>query len=219
MIVERKRVDDAAKRRRASVDAGRNVRLQQLRRITPEARKQRLGQRPFVLWITGLPRAGKSTIAYGLELALFELHRHVHVLDGEVLRTGISNDLGFSGADRWENQRRAAELAKLHLGFGLSTIVALVSPLAFERQQAREIIGGEHFLEVFCAAPLAACEARDHDGLYARARAGEITNVTGVDAPYEPPTRPEVTLDTVRDSVETNIGKAMSALRERGLLS
>ncbi len=218
MVVERKLADDATKRAAGSADAGSNVRLQHNRRIKPEARKQRLGQEPFVLWITGLPRSGKSSLAYALEQWLFDNQRHVHVLDGEILRLGLNRDLGFSGADRWENQRRAAEVAKLNLACGISTIVALVSPLQFEREQARDIVGAEHFLEVFCDAPLAACEARDQDGLYARARAGEIDNVTGVDAPYEPPTKPTLALDTVRDSVDANVQKVIALLRSRSLV-
>jgi bifunctional enzyme CysN/CysC len=218
MVVERKTAEDSIKRRRGSADAGTNVRLQNKRRITPEARKARLGQEPFVLWITGLPRAGKSSLAYGLEQWLFDHQRHVHVLDGEILRLGLSRDLGFSGADRWENQRRAAELARLNLGFGISTIVALVSPIDFERQQAREIVGPESFVEVFCDAPLEACEARDQDGLYARARAGEIANVTGVDAPYEPPKKADLVLDTVKDTAEQNLQKVVQLLRSRKLL-
>jgi len=218
MVVERKIAADALKRRRASADAGSNVRLQQKRRVTPDARKMRLGQEPFVLWITGLPRAGKSSLAYGLEKLLFEQQRHVQVLDGEILRLGLNRDLGFSGADRWENQRRAAELAKLNLGLGISTIVALVSPIEFERQEARKIVGGERFLEMFCDAPLEVCEARDEDGLYARARAGEIANVTGVDAPYEVPSRPDLVLDTVRDTADANVAKVLALLRARHLL-
>jgi bifunctional enzyme CysN/CysC len=218
MIVQRKAAAESATRRRASADARSNVRLQSKRQITTEARRARLGQQPFVLWITGLPRAGKSSLAYGLEKWLFENRHHVHVLDGEILRLGVNSDLGFSGADRWENQRRAAELAKLHLSFGFSTIVALVSPLAFERQQAKEIVGSENFFEVFCNAPLEACEGRDKDGLYARARAGEITEVTGVDAPYESPKAADLVLDTVGDSVEANIGKLIEFLRGKRLV-
>ncbi|MBL8722638.1 MAG: sulfate adenylyltransferase subunit CysN [Planctomycetes bacterium] len=218
MVVERKLAADALKRRRDSQDAGSNVRLQQRRRVTPEARKARLGQEPFVLWITGLPRSGKSSLAYGLEQWLFEHQYLAQVLDGEILRRGLSRDLGFSGADRWENQRRAAEVARLNLESGLSTIVALVAPLRSEREQAKAIVGAERFLEVFCDAPLEACEARDTDGLYRRARAGEIANVTGVDAPYEPPNHPDLTLDTVASSAETNLDRVLALLRQRGLI-
>ena len=222
MIVERKIAEDAMKRRAGSADAGSNVRLQKRRLVKPEDRKARLGQEPFTLWITGLPRAGKSSIAYALEKKLFESQRHVQVLDGEILRLGLNRDLGFSGADRWENQRRAAEIARLNAGFGIATIVALVSPIAFERQQAREIVegaAGASFIEVFCDAPVEVCEDRDEDGLYARARAGEIANVTGVDAPYEPSKSPELVLDTVKDPIDTNVDKVIALLRDRKLLS
>jgi len=219
MIVERKTANDGTRARRESADARSNVRLQHKRMVTPEQRKQALGQEPFVLWITGLPRAGKSSLAYALERVLFDRRQHVHVLDGEILRLGLNRDLGFRGADRWENQRRAAELARLNLGFGISTIVALVSPLRFERDQARAIVGSDRFVEVFCDAPLEVCERRDQDGLYARARAGEIQNVTGVDAPYEPPTAAELVLDTVRDSVDGNVARVLDHLQRRGLLT
>ncbi|MFM1871033.1 MAG: hypothetical protein RL398_455, partial [Planctomycetota bacterium] len=138
--------------------------------------------------------------------------------DGEVLRQGLNRDLGFLGADRWENQRRAAEIARLNLQQGISTIIALVSPMAFERDDCRKLIGGDAYFEVFCDAPLEACEARDKHGLYARARAGEIANVTGVDAPYEAPKHPEVRLDTVADSVDTNLDKLLAALRDKKIL-
>ena len=223
MIVERKIADETAKRRQSSADAGSNVRLHKKRLVKADDRKAQLGLDPFVLWITGLPRSGKSTIAYALEKKLFELKQLAQVFDGENLRMGINSDLGFSGADRWENQRRAAELCRLNAGFGLSSVVALVSPIEFERQQAREIVTGGadgtgHFFEVLCDAPVEACEARDEDGLYERARAGEIANVTGVDAPYERSASPEVVLDTVNDSVDANVEKVLTFLRERGLV-
>jgi bifunctional enzyme CysN/CysC len=218
MVVERMTAEESAGRTHAAADAGRNLRLVDKRRVTADARAVRLGQRPFVLWITGLPRSGKSSLAYALEERLFADGRHVQVLDGEILRRGLSRDLGFRGADRWENQRRAAEVARLNAESGLITIVALVSPLAAERQQARAIVGADRFVEVFCDAPLAVCEARDQDGLYARARAGEIANVTGVDAPYEAPTAPEVRLDTEREGLAANLDRVLAALRQRGML-
>ncbi|MCK5945512.1 MAG: adenylyl-sulfate kinase, partial [Planctomycetes bacterium] len=113
--------------------------------------------------------------------------------------------------------RRAAELAALNKMMGVSTIIALVSPLGFERDQAREIVG-DGFVEVFCDAPLDVCEARDEDGLYARARAGEIANVTGIDAPYEAPKQADVVLDTSADSLEQNVQKVLAALQQKGLL-
>jgi bifunctional enzyme CysN/CysC len=218
MIVERKIAEDALRRRTDSHDAGSNVRLQDKRKVSTELRQQRLSQKPFVLWITGLPRSGKSSIAYELERLLFDQKKFVQVLDGEILRLGINRDLGFNGADRWENQRRAAELARLNMSMGVSTVIALVSPLDFERQQAREIVG-DGFLEVFCDASLEACEGRDTHGLYKRARAGEIANVTGIDAPYEEPTKAEIVLDTVNDSLDANAQKILDHLNNSGLLN
>lgn len=217
MIVERKIAEDALQRRTESYDAGSNVRLQDKRKVSSEQRQQRLGQKPFVLWITGLPRSGKSSIAYELEKRLFEQQKFVQVLDGEILRLGINRDLGFSGADRWENQRRAAELARLNLNLGVSTVVALVSPLGFERQQARDIVG-DGFVEVFCDASLETCESRDTHGLYERARKGEIANVTGIDAPYEAPTNAEIVLDTEKHDLESNLQKVVNYLKQNGLL-
>jgi len=217
MIVERKIAEDSLKRRTESYDAGSNVRLQDKRKVSNEQRQQRLLQKPFVMWITGLPRSGKSSIAYELEQRLFDQQKFVQVLDGEILRLGLNRDLGFNGADRWENQRRAAELARLNMSMGVSTIIALVSPLSFERQQAREIVG-EGFVEVFCNASLEACEGRDSHGLYARARKGEIANVTGIDAPYEEPQQAEIVLDTVNHTLEANVQKIIAHLKQNGML-
>jgi len=217
MIVERKIAKDALARRSDSHDARSNVRLHDKRKVSPEQREQRLGQKPFTLWITGLPRAGKSSLAYELEKQLFDQQKFVQVLDGEILRMGLNRDLGFSGADRWENQRRAAELAALNATMGVSTIIALVSPLGFERDQAREIVG-DGFVEVWCNASLDVCEARDEDGLYERARSGEIGNVTGIDAPYEEPKQAEIVLDTDKDTLEQNVQKVLDHLKQKGLL-
>jgi bifunctional enzyme CysN/CysC len=219
MVVERRSVDESASRARAAAGAGRNQQRDDRRRVRPEARALRFGQQPFVLWITGLPRSGKSSLAYALEERLFHDGKIAQVLDGEALRRGLSRDLGFGGADRWENQRRAAEVARLNADAGWITIVALVSPLAAERAQARAIVGDHRFVEVFCDAPLATCEARDQDGLYARARAGEITGVTGVDAPYEAPMAPDLRLDTAADGPAANLDKLVALLRARGMLS
>ena len=218
MVVERRLADDAAARVVSSSDAGSNVRRHERRRVTPAMRRQRTGQDPFVLWITGLPRSGKSSLAFALEERLFEQDHRIVVLDGEAMRIGISRDLGFHAADRWENQRRAAEIAKLNLASGISTIAALVSPLRSERAQARELVDTDRFLEVFCDAPLAACEARDQDRLYARARAGDLVNVTGSDAPYEPPHAPDLRLDTVAADVEANVMRVIAMLRDRRLI-
>ncbi|MCU0232004.1 MAG: sulfate adenylyltransferase subunit CysN, partial [Acidobacteria bacterium] len=142
--------------------------------ITPEARAARLDQRPFTLWLTGLPRSGKSSIAYRLEQILFEEGYFAYVLDGSNVRLGISHDLTFSALDRAENIRRAAELARLSVDLGLITIASFVAPFEADRLAARQLIGPAAFVEAWCDAPLAVCEARDTTGLYARARSGEI---------------------------------------------
>ena len=217
MILDRASTDTTLARRRSAPDAGSNLRLQPSR-ITLEDRRVRLAQQPFTVWLTGLPRAGKSSLAFALEAALFERGHTTHVLDGENLRLGISRDLGFTPEDRWENQRRAAEIARLCNELGLISIVALASPLAADRAQARRIIGAERFIEVYCASPLAVCEQRDSDGLYARARAGELHNVTGIDAPYEAPSRPDITLDTGSIDLDSNLNRMLDLLEQRGWL-
>jgi bifunctional enzyme CysN/CysC len=217
MIVDRQPAERALARRSTAADAGSNLRGQPSH-ITATERARRLQQQPFVLWLTGLPRSGKSSVAYALEQALFERGLTVHVLDGENLRVGISRDLGFSAQDRWENQRRAAEIANLCCDLGLITIVALVSPLAADRAQVRRLIGDERYLEVYCNTPLEICEQRDDSGLYQRARAGELQNVTGIDAPFESPLDADLILDTAATEVQDNITMLTDLLEQRGLL-
>ncbi|MBI5853560.1 MAG: sulfate adenylyltransferase subunit CysN [Planctomycetes bacterium] len=218
MIVDRTPAEKALSRRRSSADAGKDVRKAVRSAVSDAQRKSRLGQEPFTLWFTGLPRSGKTSIAFALEQALFDRSRFAHVLDGERLRSGLSSDLGFSAADRWEHQRRAAEVAHLQNDLGLITIVALISPIEADRAQAQRIVGSERFLEVHCDAPIEVCEARDVHDLYGRARRGEISGLTGVDAPYEPPRSPFLRLDTAKASVSQNVARLIAALEQRGLL-
>ena len=161
-----------------------------------ELRWARMGQRPVIAWLTGLSGAGKSSVANAVDRALTEADRSSMVLDGDNLRHGLSRDLGFTAADRAENIRRTAETARLMADAGLVVIVSLISPFRAERQAARVIAGDITFLEVFIDTPLAICEARDPKGLYDRARAGVISNFTGISAPYERPTAPDLTLAT-----------------------
>ncbi|WP_267361581.1 MULTISPECIES: adenylyl-sulfate kinase [unclassified Methylobacterium] len=161
-----------------------------------EARWARLGQGPAIAWLTGLPGAGKTSLASAVDRTLAEYGRHVFVLDGDNLRHGLCRDLGFSEADRAENVRRAAEVARLMAQAGLIVLVALVSPSRAERARARAITGNLPFLEVFVDTPLAVCEARDPKGLYALARAGRLTDFTGISAPFEAPEVPDLTLRT-----------------------
>lgn len=164
------------------------------------------------IWLTGLPGAGKTTLARSLEQALFIRGRSCTVLDGDELRRGLCSDLGYSPADRSENIRRTAEVARLLNGAGAFAIVALISPLAADRAQARHIVGTQQMIEVHVAAPLETCEARDPKGLYARARRGEVPDFTGISAPYEVPLNPELSLDTSALSPVTCLGRLMTLL-------
>lgn len=168
---------------------------QQLLSIGRAQREQLHGHAGTVIWMTGLSGAGKSTIANALEVALHDLRVRTYLLDGDNMRLGLNRDLGFSDADRVENVRRIAEVARLMLDAGLVVICAAISPFEREREAARERIGAERFVEVFIDTPLATCEARDPKGLYGKARAGQIPNFTGISSPYEAPPAPDVRID------------------------
>ena len=156
----------------------------------------REGQQAKVLWFTGLSGSGKSTLAIALERKLFDRGYSVAVLDGDNIRAGINNNLSFSPEDRIENIRRIAEVAKLFVSNGQTCIVSFISPTIAMRQQAKDIIGHQDFVEVFIDTPLEVCESRDVKGLYKKARAGEITDFTGVQAPYEKPLQPQIHIST-----------------------
>lgn len=160
------------------------------------SKEQLLGQRGAVIWMTGLSGSGKSTIAIGLERLLHEHGRLCVVLDGDNVRTGINSNLGFSEADRLENIRRIAEVAKLFVSNGVVVICCFVSPTLAIREQAKRIIGAEDFIEVFIDTPLEECERRDVKGLYAKARAGEVKDFTGISAPFDPPAKPDIRMAT-----------------------
>ena len=180
-------------------------------------RERQHRQRAAVVWITGLSGAGKSTLAFDIERQLHLQGCHTYTLDGDNLRRRICADLGFSAADRSENVRRTAEIARLFLDAGVITLVALISPLAADRAAARAIVGGEDFIEVFCACPLEVCEARDVKGLYRRARRGEIEHFTGISAPYEAPAHPEIVVNTARHDLAHCAGMVLDGLRARGI--
>ncbi len=186
--------------------------------VSVTERAERLGQSPFTVWLTGLPRSGKSTIAYRLERMLFDRGHHVHVIDGSNMRRHMSPDLTFSGVDRSENNRRAAEAARMTCDLGMITITALVSPFEADRLAARHLIGENRFVEVFCSAPLEVCEDRDETGLYRKAREGTLRHVTGVSAPYEAPSSADVVLDTAARTVDECCSEVIDALIERGLI-
>lgn len=161
-----------------------------------QAKEARLGQRGACVWMTGLSGSGKSTIAIGLERALSEQGRYAVVLDGDNVRTGINSNLGFSDADRTENIRRIAEVAKLFVQNGAVVICCFVSPTIAIREQAKAIIGSADFLEVFIDTPLEECERRDVKGLYVKARAGVVKDFTGISAPFEAPNAPDFRIAT-----------------------
>ncbi|KAB0489358.1 sulfate adenylyltransferase subunit CysN [Pseudomonas vancouverensis] len=171
--------------------------------VNRQAHAELKGQTPRVLWFTGLSGAGKSTIANLVERKLHTLGRHTYLLDGDNVRHGLNRDLGFTEADRVENIRRVAEVAKLMLDAGLITLVSFISPFRAERDMARNLAGEGNFLEIYIDAPLEVAEQRDPKGLYQKARRGELKNFTGIDSPYEPPVAPDIHIDTQRESPET----------------
>lgn len=175
------------------------------------------GQRPITLWLTGLSGAGKSTIANALEVAMVERGRHTYLLDGDNVRMGLCRDLGFSDADREENIRRIAEVARLFVDAGLIVITAFISPFQRDRALARDVIGTEAFVEVFIDTPLSECERRDPKGLYGRARSGAIKNFTGIDSAYEGPVDPDIRINTLEEDLPTAVARILAYLDERGL--
>jgi bifunctional enzyme CysN/CysC len=189
----------------------RNVHWQQLD-VDRAARARIKGQTPRCLWFTGLSGAGKSTIANLVERRLLADGFHTILLDGDNVRHGLNRDLGFTDADRVENIRRVAEVAKLMMDAGLIVLVSFISPFRAERQMARDLIGEGGFMEVFVDAPLAVCEGRDVKGLYAKARAGKIENFTGIGSPYEAPESPEIHLRSDRETAADSASRVVKLL-------
>jgi bifunctional enzyme CysN/CysC len=185
--------------------------------INRERRAAQKTQRPAIVWFTGLSGAGKSTIANLVERHLHGLGRHTFVLDGDNIRHGLSQDLGFTDADRAENVRRVANVARLMAEAGLIVMVALISPTRDEREMAREIAGDVDFLEIFVDAPLAVCEERDPRGLYSKARHGQIAHFTGIDSPYEPPEAPHLRLRTDRHDAHACVAEVVALMSKMRL--
>jgi adenylylsulfate kinase len=175
-------------------------------------KEQLLKQKALVIWMVGLSGSGKSTLARSFENNLHKMGFLTQLLDGDNLRVGINNNLGFSEEDRVENIRRAAEVSKLFSNCGLITICSLISPTESIRKMAKEIIGEESFYEVFVNCPLEVCESRDVKGLYAKARKGEIKNFTGIDSPFEQPISPSLELRTDLDDLEVCQTKLLEAI-------
>lgn len=168
-------------------------------------REKLLGQKGIMLWFTGLSGSGKSTLAIALERELYNSGILCRILDGDNIRTGINNNLGFTETDRVENIRRIAEVAKLFVDCGVVTIAAFISPTEQIRQMATDIIGKDDFFEIYVNTPLEICEERDVKGLYKKARQGEIKNFTGISAPFEAPLNPAITIDTSACSLEESV--------------
>ena len=170
--------------------------------ITKELRSEAMGQKPLTIWMSGLSGAGKSTLANAVETAMHAMGRHTMLLDGDNVRLGLNNDLGFNEDDRAENIRRVAEVSKLMNDAGLIVLTAFISPYQEDRKLARKIIGKDAFFEVFVDTPIEVCESRDVKGLYKKARSGEIAEFTGVSSPFERPDNPDFTIDMSEGSPE-----------------
>ncbi len=182
--------------------------------VTRERRAESFGAHGATVWFTGLPASGKSTVAAALEAALLDRGRAAYLLDGDNLRHGLNGDLGFSAEDRAENVRRTGEVARLFADAGLVALASLVSPYSAGREQVRvrHESDGLRFIEVYVNTPLDECERRDPKGLYARARAGELPGLTGIDDPYEPPERPELELRPLDQGVADAVAAVMGLL-------
>ena len=175
-------------------------------------REALLKQKGIMIWFTGLSGSGKSTLAIALEGDLYKLGILCRILDGDNIRSGINNNLGFSEADRTENIRRIAEVSKLFVDCGIVTIAAFISPTHAIRRMASEIIGEDDFLEVYVSTPKAECERRDVKGLYAKARRGEIKEFTGISSPFEAPEHPFISIDTSRQSLADSVKILLEAV-------
>ncbi|MDB9938985.1 adenylyl-sulfate kinase [Candidatus Thioglobus sp.] len=187
--------------------------------VTRQRRNKLNNHRSVVLWFTGLSGSGKSTLAHSLEEKLFQKGCKTFVLDGDNVRHGLNSNLDFSEAGRTENIRRISEVSKLMLESGLIVMTAFISPINKDRGEARQLISNEDFIEIYCKASIETCETRDVKGLYRRARAGEITNYTGIDSPYEVPENPELTIDTDNQSLEGSVSTILSFLKSNGIIN
>lgn len=187
--------------------------------ITRADREKMNSHKSAVLWFTGLSGSGKSTLSHAVEDRLYKLGCRTYVLDGDNIRHGLCQDLGFSDADRTENIRRIGEVSKLLADSGVLTLSAFVSPFRSDRDAVRELLGEGDFIEIYCKCDLSVCEDRDVKGLYKKARAGEIPEFTGINSPYEEPLDPEVAVDTAAQTIEESVEQVINVLVERNIIS
>ncbi|HVK55089.1 MAG TPA: adenylyl-sulfate kinase [Burkholderiales bacterium] len=185
--------------------------------IAEQASVQRSRRNSMLVWFTGLSGAGKTTLSRAIEAKLYQRGKQAVVLDGDVIRQGLCRDLGFTEENRAENIRRVGEVSKLLVNAGVLTLAAFISPFEKNRSFVRNLIGTNHFLEIYCKCPLEICESRDVKGLYKKARAGEAPNFVGIDERYEEPKNPELIIDTGSLTVEESTLRIMSLLEEKGL--
>lgn len=183
--------------------------------VNQDQRSSMKNHNPLLLWFTGLSGSGKSTIANAVEDALFSKGIHTYSLDGDNVRNGLNQNLSFSPEDRTENIRRIAEVAKLMLDAGLVVLASFVSPYVKDREDVKKTVGYANFVEIYVNTPIEECERRDVKGLYAKARAGEIKNFTGVSAPYEPPMAADIVIDTTKTNVAEAVAQVLSAIDEK----
>ncbi|PFA62197.1 adenylyl-sulfate kinase [Bacillus sp. AFS015802] len=186
--------------------------------ITKKERRDKNGHQSFILWFTGLSASGKSTVANALAASLFNQGKQVYVLDGDNVRHGLNQDLGFNEDDRKENIRRIGEVSKLFIDSGQIVLTAFISPYRKDRDLVRSLVGPEEFLEVYVHCSLEECEKRDPKGLYKKARKQEITHFTGISAPYEEPENPEIVLDTEKNSIEQCVEILLTELKQKQLI-
>ena len=185
------------------------------RSISRSTKEQRLGQKGLVIWLAGLSGSGKTTLALAIEKALFDQGKYAMILDGDNIRSGINNNLGFSTDDRKENIRRIAEVSKLFANAGIITISAFISPTVEIRQMARKIIGDQDYFEVYISTPIEVCEERDVKGLYKKARNGEISDFTGISSPFDDPLNPNIIVNTADRSIEECTNSIIEAIQNR----
>jgi adenylylsulfate kinase len=186
--------------------------------VTNKDRENFLHQKGVIIWFTGLSGAGKSTLSTAIEKELFKRGHLTYVLDGDNIRHGMNKNLGFSPEDREENIRRISEVARLFMDAGVITMTAFISPYRSDRRKARDLVDSDRFVEIFVKVPIAVAEERDPKGLYKKARAGLIKDFTGIDAPYEEPEKPELTIDTSEHDLDESVAIIMDYLEINGII-